>query len=135
MLAEEGIDAIEISGGMLYSRKLSPSRIGINAAEKEAYFKAAAETFRARVDVPLILVGGNRSYQVAEQLVDSGVTDYISLCRPFIREPDLINRWKAGDLRKSACISDNQCFGPAMKGKGIYCITEERAKQRAKEEK
>ena len=133
MMADGGIDAIEISGGMLNNPKLSPSRVAINKEEKEAYFREAAEAFRAQIDVPLILVGGNRSYQVAERLVNEGVVDYISLCRPFIREPGLIKRWESGDLRKSTCISDNQCFGPAMKGKGIYCITEEREKQHAKE--
>ncbi|HEA68382.1 MAG TPA: NADH:flavin oxidoreductase [Desulfobacterales bacterium] len=133
MMAEGGIDAIEISGGMLNNPKLSPSRVGINKKEKEAYFQEAAKAFRAKIDVPLILVGGNRSFEVAERLVDEGVTDYISLSRPFIREPGLINRWKSGDLQKAACISDNQCFEPAMKGKGIYCVTEEIEKQHAKE--
>ena len=133
ILTEGGIDAIEISGGMLHNPKLHGSRVGINKEEKEAYFQEAAKAFRAKIDVPLILVGGNRSYEVAERLVDKGVTDYISLSRPFIREPGLINRWKSGDLQKAACISDNQCFEPAMKGKGIYCITEERDKQHAKE--
>ena len=48
----------------------------------------------------------------------------------FIREPDLINRWKSGDLRKATCVSDNMCFNPAMKGDGIYCVTEERQKSK-----
>ena len=77
----------------------------------------------------MILVGGNRSFQVAERLVNEGLADYISMCRPLIREPDLINRWKSGDLRKSTCDSDNLCFGPAQKGEGIYCVTEERQKK------
>lgn len=130
VMEEGGIDAIEISGGMLYNSKLSPSRVGINKEEKEAYFRDAAKAFRAKIDVPLILVGGNRSFEVAEQLVNEGVTDYISFSRPLIREPGLVNRWKSGDLKKAACISDNQCFEPARKGKGIYCLTAEREKQR-----
>jgi 2,4-dienoyl-CoA reductase-like NADH-dependent reductase (Old Yellow Enzyme family) len=52
------------------------------------------------------------------------------MSRPFIREPDLINRWRAGDLGKAACLSDNMCFRPAMKGDGIYCLTEERENQK-----
>jgi hypothetical protein len=50
------------------------------------------------------------------------------MSRPLIREPHLINRWKAGDLTKSACVSDNKCFQPAQEGKGIYCVTEKREK-------
>jgi 2,4-dienoyl-CoA reductase-like NADH-dependent reductase (Old Yellow Enzyme family) len=129
MLVSEGIDAIELSGGVLVGGKLNPSRKGIKSEEKEAYFQNDAKAFKEKVPVPLILVGGNRSFQVAERLINEGIADYISMSRPLIREPDLINRWKAGDLSKAACVFDNMCFKPAMKGKGIYCLTEEREKK------
>jgi 2,4-dienoyl-CoA reductase-like NADH-dependent reductase (Old Yellow Enzyme family) len=130
MLVENGIDAIELSGGILTSRKLSPTRVGIKSEDQEAYFQNEARAFKEKIDVPLIVVGGMRSYAVAERLVNEGIADYISMSRPFIREPDLINRWKTGDFGKAACVSDNQCFGPGMKGIGIYCVTEEREKQK-----
>jgi 2,4-dienoyl-CoA reductase-like NADH-dependent reductase (Old Yellow Enzyme family) len=129
MLSEGGIDGIELSGGLLTSTKLSPSRKGITSKDKEAYFKNDAQSFKEEINVPLILVGGIRSYSVAEEIINQGVADYISMCRPFIREPDLINRWKAGDLRKAACISDNMCSSPAMAGEGIYCVTEKKRKK------
>jgi len=130
MLESEGIDAIELSGGVLVGGKLSPSRVGIKSEEKEAYFQDDARAFKEKVCVPLILVGGNRSFQVAERLINEGIADYISMSRPLIREPDLINRWRAGDLSKAACVSDNMCFRPALKGEGIYCVTEERERKR-----
>lgn len=64
-------------------------------------------------------------------IVSEGIADYISMSRPLIREPGLINRWKSGNLAKAACISDNQCFGPAMAGEGIYCVTEKKEKEKA----
>ena len=130
LLEEGGIDAIELSGGLLINPKLNPSRMGIKTEDKEAYFKEEAKAYKQKVNVPLILVGGNRSLAVAEGLIEEGVADYISMSRPFIREPDLINRWKSGDLRKAACKSDNMCFEPARKGQGIYCLTEERERQK-----
>lgn len=126
LLAKEGIDAIELSGGLLTSPKLGSSRMGITSEGREAYFRDEARAFKEKIPVPLILVGGIRSYQVAELLVETGVADYISMCRPFIREPNLINRWKSGDHRKAQCISDNQCFAPAMAGEGIYCVAEKK---------
>jgi 2,4-dienoyl-CoA reductase-like NADH-dependent reductase (Old Yellow Enzyme family) len=131
MLADAGIDAIEVSGGLPVSSKTRPSQLGINKEEKEAYFQEEAKALRKEADVTLILVGGNRSFHIAEGLVAEGVADYISMSRPLIREPHLINRWKAGDLTKAACVSDNMCFRPAIKGEGIYCVTEER--EQAKE--
>ena len=130
MLTENGIDAIELSGGVLIGGKLSPVRMGIKTEDKEAYFQQEAIAFKKKVDVPLILVGGNRSFQVAERLIDKGVADYISMSRPFIREPDLINRWKSGDLSRATCLSDNMCYGPAREGYGIYCVTEEKQKRK-----
>ncbi|MCJ7773515.1 MAG: NADH:flavin oxidoreductase [Desulfobacterales bacterium] len=130
LLVDAGIDAIEISGGTMYSEKLIPSRVGINKEEKEAYFKEAAIAFKKAVNAPLILVGGMRSLNVAEQTLKSGIADYISMCRPFIREPGLINRWKSGDTSPARCKSDNLCFEPAREGKGIYCVVDQREKNK-----
>jgi 2,4-dienoyl-CoA reductase-like NADH-dependent reductase (Old Yellow Enzyme family) len=127
-MAAAGIDAVELSGGLLTSGKLSPTRPNINKEEKEAYFQAAAREFKKAIDVPLILVGGIRSPAVAEGLLEDGVADGFALSRPLIREPDLIKRWQSGDRGPARCLSDNLCFRPGMMGKGIYCVTEEREK-------
>ena len=124
ILQGAGIDAIELSGGTLLSGDLSPSRRGIETARDEAYFRDGAEYFRGKLRVPLILVGGIRSFEVADELVRKGLTDYISMSRPFIREPGLVRRWQEGDRRQAACVSDNRCFKPALLGTGVYCVTE-----------
>ncbi len=128
LMAHAGIDAIELSGGLMTGGKLSPSRPGIDSEDKEAYFMEDAYAFKKQIDIPLILVGGIRSFEVAERLLEDGRADYISMSRPFIREPGLINRWKSGDRSKAHCISDNLCFRPGMKGDGIYCVVEKREK-------
>ena len=120
MLEKKGIDAIELSGGLLNVANLMENRI--ESEEDEAVFQKAARAFKEKIKVPLILVGGIRSYNVARRLVDEGVADYISMSRPFICEPDLINRWKAGNHKKAACISCNNCVEQAKKGKGISCV-------------
>ena len=128
-LEKEGLNALELTGGILSSRKLSPSRANINSQDKEAYFRNEARLFKERLGIPLILVGGMRSFDLAEQLVTQGVADYVSMSRPFIREPDLANRWKSGDRTPAKCISDNLCFMPGRAGEGIRCVTGEREKK------
>jgi len=130
LLAQNQLDAIELSGGTGLSGKLNPIRTGIRKKTDEAYFEDAAVLFKEHIDIPIILVGGLRSFEVAERIVDSGIADYISMSRPFIREPDLINRWKSGDRSKAACHSDSRCFVPARTGKGIYCVMEERERKK-----
>ncbi|MBW1725917.1 MAG: NADH:flavin oxidoreductase [Deltaproteobacteria bacterium] len=126
MLEKAGIDAIELSGGLLNLPNLM--REGIDSEEDEAGFKNEAKAFKERISVPLLLVGGIRSLSVAEKLIEEGYADYISMCRPFIREPNLINRWKSGDRRKATCISCNNCiqepieFPSALKiGIRVFC--------------
>ena len=124
MLAKGGIDAIELSGGLPISRNLGAARVGINAEDKEAYFRNEARTFKEQVRAPLILVGGIRSYYLAERLVEEEMADYVSMSRPLIREPALISRWRSGDLRRATCVSDNKCFRPVRAGEGVYCVNE-----------
>jgi len=130
VLEQAGIDAMELSGGTMYSGKYVAVRRGkLKDKEDEVYYLEAAKRYKAAIKTPLMLVGGIRSFDVAERLVNEGITDYISLARPLIREPGLVNRWKSGDTGRANCQSDNLCFKPATQGEGIYCVTEE--KQRA----
>lgn len=125
MLASEGISAVEISGGtQLSPSNRSFSRPGIQDPSEEVYYLDAAKQFKDNVDVPLILVGGIRTFAVADSLVQQGTADFISLSRPLIREPHLVRRWHEGDLSSSTCIHCNQCFGPARTGEGMYCVAD-----------
>ena len=121
-LDEAGIDAVEVSGGTFLSGPMVPFRREITFERDQAYFRKAARALKKMSKLPVILVGGIRSYLLAERLVSEGIMDYISMCRPLIREPILIKRWQSGDLRKATCISCNGCFGPARAGRGIICV-------------
>ena len=110
ILSEEGIDAIEISGGTYESRGKGAVRTRIRKPEQEAYFLPYAEKIKEVIsDVPLILVGGIRSASVMERILTEDKADFISLCRPFIREPDLVEKIKNGK-DKVDCISCNGCM-------------------------
>lgn len=129
MMEKDGVDAIELSGGTPHSGRLGTVRMKIDSEEKEAYFRHEARVFKEKIRIPLILVGGIRSFHLAERLVHEGHGDYIAMSRPFIREPALVARWQAGDLRKAACISCNRCFKPARAGEGVYCVAEKRERE------
>ena len=133
LLENAGIDAIEMSGGTgSETSKYQPVRFGAVSKENEAYYRDAARRYKQRVKVPLILVGGIRSPDVAERLVAEGTADYIALSRPLICEPDLVSRWNKGDTTKSACVSDNKCFNPTMSGEGLRCVLWEKEPRSAK---
>ena len=106
-----GFDAIELSGGVgwgwrKYGLNWSPCKTG----SEEAYYLETAKLLKDRIKMPVILTGGIKSYDLAEQIVRDGDADYIGLCRPLIREPGLINRWASGDREPSLCIYDSACL-------------------------
>ena len=129
MLEDHGIDAIEMSGGTFQSGKLIPSRIGTSKSEeREVYYREAAEAFRKEVKTPLILVGGFLSFTIASESVASGLTDYVALSRPLIREPHLVSRWISGDRTKAKCISCNRCFTTLRMDEALHCPVEKKNK-------
>jgi 2,4-dienoyl-CoA reductase-like NADH-dependent reductase (Old Yellow Enzyme family) len=131
ILERAGIDGIEMSGGTFLSGKNYPSRQGKPVpGHPEAYYDATARRYKENIKTPLMLVGGIRSLEEAEKLVSDGITDYIALCRPFIREPGLVNRWKSGDRRPALCVSDSGCFKPGFEGKGVSCVVEAREQEK-----
>jgi 2,4-dienoyl-CoA reductase-like NADH-dependent reductase (Old Yellow Enzyme family) len=132
ILEAEGLDGVELSGGTPLSGDFIPVRKAkVRSKGENVFYVQEAQEYKKMISLPLILVGGIRSLSTARDLVERGVTDYVSMARPLIREPELIKRWEQGDERPSACTSDNLCFRPASSGEGVYCLTEVREKQKA----
>ena len=122
ILSGTGFDALEVSGGMWeavtrlkielgWSPVLLPeSRTNILRPEQEAYFLPAARILKRQTNSKIVSVGGYRSFSKIEEALESGATDFVSLSRPFIRQPDLPNLWYAGHIDKAACTSCNACL-------------------------
>jgi 2,4-dienoyl-CoA reductase-like NADH-dependent reductase (Old Yellow Enzyme family) len=77
---------------------------------EEAYYRPFARAVKARTKVQVFLVGGLRTTAVMDDVVRSGDADFLSLCRPFIREPDLPKQIQAGRRGIVDCVSCNLCF-------------------------
>jgi len=107
-LEKAGADAIEVSGA-------DPARKDIRRKDQEAYFAPYAQRIKEAVNVPVILVGGLRSVERMEEIISEGVADFVSMSRPFIREPDLVVRFRDGK-RVADCISCAQCWSSKETG-------------------
>ena len=100
MLADEGLDFLEISGGTYENPALfgidvpSPNGSdGVPVGAKEAYFAAFATRARAAAPhLPVMLTGGIRTRAAMEALLASGAVDLIGLARPLALDPDLPRR-------------------------------------------
>jgi 2,4-dienoyl-CoA reductase-like NADH-dependent reductase (Old Yellow Enzyme family) len=121
-LAGFGLDAVEVSGAYDGPVRFNV-RMGVGSKEAEAYFRPLAQQAKAATRLPVMLVGGLRSRAVMDEVLAAGDADFISLCRPLIREPDLPNRLKTGETTVAACISGGRCW-PEGLGQGIRCRCE-----------
>lgn len=114
LLQAAGLSAVEISGGTRLSRN-GEGVIRKVGAGTESYFRQYAAQIADELDIPVISVGGHRSIHMLEEIINQTKIEYISLSRPFIREPALANRWNSGNLLPATCISCTKCFGAETK--------------------
>ena len=119
MLADLGLDAVEISGGYGGEGDFV-SRLAVGSKAPEAYYRPLAIRAKAATHLPVILVGGLRSRAVMDEILTSGDAELLALCRPLIREPDLPNRLRSGEATVAACTSGGRCWPKGM-GQGIAC--------------
>jgi len=126
LLEEAGYGAIEVTGGAAGGSHDSRGPLKKDQWFEGYYLEGAAKV-KAATTLPVSAVGGIRTLEMIEQILSGGTADMISLSRPLIREPDLINRWTQGDKAPARCISCNGCLGMMMKGKGLFCVQDHEA--------
>ena len=126
VLADRGLDAVEVSYGIMKSylqnirtyvavdRAQAAKNVLVQRLLKpkgpEAYYRHFARAVKENVDIPVILVGGIRTTETMADVLESGDADFLAMARPFIREPDLANKLSAGRTGTVECVSCNMCL-------------------------
>ncbi|MFZ2955743.1 MAG: NADH:flavin oxidoreductase [Candidatus Ozemobacteraceae bacterium] len=59
--------------------------------------------------IPLLVTGGIRSGGQIQEILDKHCLDGVTLCRPFICEPDIVAKFRSDPRAKSLCTSCNLC--------------------------
>ena len=70
----------------------------------------AAKMIKDAVSVPVIVCGGIRTQNDISMILSGGKADYISMSRPFICEPNLVDRLRSGEETEVRCINCNYCL-------------------------
>ncbi|MFX1588318.1 MAG: NADH:flavin oxidoreductase [Promethearchaeota archaeon] len=133
ILIKKGFDAIEPSGGInetqIGTNNAYPSR-QIKSPDEENYFLPTGKILKPNMkNSKMILMGGIKNPISAENFIKEGITDFISLSRPLIYEPNLPNRWMSGDLSPAKCTSCNSCYVTIFTGP-VYCVVRRRLEKR-----
>ena len=117
-LEKIGIDAIEVSGNVHgKAEKMTGQEFDGCKIEKNGYFLEYAQKIAEKVQIPVILTGGNRAPEAMEnQLEECGIAMF-GFSRPLLSEPGLVKRWIDGDHKTARCVHCSKCRTP----EGNYC--------------
>ncbi|MFP3515205.1 NADPH-dependent 2,4-dienoyl-CoA reductase [Pseudomonas sp. SIMBA_077] len=93
-----------------------------------AFSKVTAK-LRGSVNVPLITTNRINTPDVAEQILAEGDADMVSMARPFLADPEFVNKAAAGRSNEiNTCIGCNQaCLDHTFGGKLTTCLVNPRA--------
>ena len=126
-MVKAGLDSIEVSAGVGGAM----ARLREGEVSKPVFRERAAQV-KKTVNVPVAVVNGIRALDTAEDIIQSGDADIISMSRPFIREPHLLLRWQKGDASPAKCISCGKCMPIAVKSQTLECGEEKRLREETK---
>lgn len=102
--------------------KLSLNRLVDKYNHEEGYNLDAAKTIKPNLgQVALCLVGGLRKKEMMEMIINNGHVDFISMSRPFIREPLIVKKMIEGKANTVSCKSCNKCLAAAAIDIPVKC--------------
>ncbi|WP_300732324.1 NADPH-dependent 2,4-dienoyl-CoA reductase [Pseudomonas sp.] len=124
--------AIEQAGATLINTGIGwhEARIPTIATKvpRGAFSKVTAK-LRGAVNVPLITTNRINTPEIAEHILAEGDADMVSMARPFLADPDFVNKAAAGRSDEiNTCIGCNQaCLDHTFSGKLTSCLVNPRA--------
>jgi len=94
-----------------------------------AAFAWVTQQLKGKVGIPLIATNRINTPEVAEKVLADGMSDMVSMARPFLADPDFVNKAAAGQAdRINTCIGCNQaCLDHTFGGKITSCLVNPRA--------
>ncbi|SDF05194.1 NADPH-dependent 2,4-dienoyl-CoA reductase [Phytopseudomonas seleniipraecipitans] len=124
--------AIEAAGATLINTGIGwhEARIPTIATKvpRAAFTKVTAK-LRGEVSIPLITTNRINTPEVAERVLAEGDADMVSMARPFLADPEFVNKAAAGRSDEiNTCIGCNQaCLDHTFSGKLTTCLVNPRA--------
>jgi 2,4-dienoyl-CoA reductase (NADPH2) len=94
-----------------------------------AAFTWVTAKFRKELSIPLITSNRINTPEVAEEVLDRGDADMVSMARPFLADPFFVDKAAAGKSEEiNTCIGCNQaCLDHVFSGKLTSCLVNPRA--------
>ncbi len=94
-----------------------------------AAFAWVTQQLKGKVGIPLVATNRINTPEVAETVLAEGMADMVSMARPFLADPEFVNKAAAGRSQDiNTCIGCNQaCLDHTFGGKITSCLVNPRA--------
>ncbi len=94
-----------------------------------ANFTWVTNKLKPHISIPLITTNRINTPEVAESVLQNGDADMISMARPFLADPEFMNKAEQGKGNQiNTCIACNQaCLDHVFKNKLVSCLVNPRA--------
>ncbi|EHA1081222.1 FAD-dependent oxidoreductase [Photobacterium damselae] len=94
-----------------------------------AAFAWVTEKLKQHVSIPLVTCNRINTPQVAENILSHGQADMVSMARPFLADPDFVNKAEQNQAEDiNTCIACNQaCLDHVFAGKRASCLVNPQA--------
>ncbi|PVH29227.1 NADPH-dependent 2,4-dienoyl-CoA reductase [Pararhodobacter oceanensis] len=124
--------AIEAAGATIFNTGIGwhEARVPtIATSVPRAGFAWVTQKLMGHVGIPVITSNRINNPDTAEKLLEQGCADMVSMARPFLADPDFVNKAAAGRAADIApCIACNQaCLDHTFSGKISTCLVNPRA--------
>ncbi|MBO7731384.1 MAG: tRNA-dihydrouridine synthase [Methanobrevibacter sp.] len=103
ILAENGADSLQIT------RFLSPQYFRKGQSDQDMLV-SFADRVAKNVSIPVVLGGGRSDMDKVTELLNNTDIDFISMQRPFVKDPTFLTQWKIEGHGKSECKTCNNCY-------------------------
>lgn len=125
LLASYGYDALDVDVGSYDAWWWSHPPM----YQKKGLYMPYAKLVKENVDVPVLCAGRMDDPDMAEDAVNDGVCDIISLGRPLLADPDYVNKLRCGERKCiRPCISCQEgCMGRIQEYSMINCAVNPQA--------
>ncbi len=114
---EDGlIDAIDVTGG--WHEAPVPQ---ISSEVPEGGYAFLAEAIKRVVNVPVIACNRINNGEVAEEILQKGLGDFVGIARPFLADPEFANKVREGKPYNRCQACNKGCIERVLRGKDVRC--------------
>ncbi|MBQ9730763.1 MAG: FAD-dependent oxidoreductase [Bacilli bacterium] len=122
ILEQHGVDTIHVAQAN-HTGNMNDT-IPAMGTRPYAFMKEHAKAIKDVVSIPVSIVGRVLDVNMAEELINEGICDFVAFGRPLLCDPDIVNKLEAGQahLIRNCIMCNKGCTDNIQNRKFLACV-------------